>query len=64
MCHEISANIYATYRNDVCHLFEQDFMTVCAGVQEGTRGLTPAETKALQHHLDAIMQSVTFRAQQ
>lgn len=63
MCHEMSANIYATYRDGVCHLFEQDFMTVCAGVQEGTRGLTPAETKALQHHLDAIMQSVTFSAQ-
>jgi hypothetical protein len=64
MCHQISSNIYATYRGGLCHLFEQDFMTVCAGVQEGTRGLTPMETKALQGHLDAIMQSVTFRGQQ
>ena len=60
MCHEIGTQIYSTYREGVCHLFEQDIMTVCPGVQEGTRGLTATEMKALQHHLDAIMQSVTF----
>jgi hypothetical protein len=60
MCHEMSAEIYSVYRNGVCHLFEEDFMNVCAGVVEGTRGLTDTETKALQRHLDAIMQSVIF----
>jgi hypothetical protein len=59
-CHEISYGVYATFRDGQCHLFEQDFMTFCAGVVDGTRGLTAKESNALQHHLDAIMQSVTF----
>jgi hypothetical protein len=63
-CHEISYDLYSTYRAGMCHLFEEDFMTVCAGVVDGTRGLTPAETKALQGHLDAVMQSVRFSAPQ
>jgi hypothetical protein len=63
MCHQLSASIYATYHDGACHLFEQDFSTLCAGVQEGTRGLTSTEVDALHRHLDAIMQSVTFRGQ-
>jgi hypothetical protein len=62
MCHEISSEVYATWRGGICHLFEEDFMTVCPGVVDGTRALTTRETKALQRHLDAIMQSVTFAA--
>jgi hypothetical protein len=60
MCHEISSEVYATWRAGTCHLFEEDFMTLCAGVVDGTRALTPRETKALQRHLDQIMRSVTF----
>jgi hypothetical protein len=60
MCHENESDIYSTYREGVCHLFEQDMMTFCAGVQEGTRGLTAKETKALQRQLGSIIQSVTF----
>ena len=60
MCHEISSEVYSTWRAGTCHLFEEDFMTLCPGVVEGTRGLTPRETRALQRHLDQIMQSVVF----
>jgi len=60
MCHEMSADIYSIYRNGACYLFEEDFMNVCAGVVDGTRGLSAAETKALQRHLDAITQSIVF----
>jgi hypothetical protein len=62
MCHQIEVQIYSTYREGVCHLFEQDMMTFCAGVQEGTRGLTAKEIKALQQQLGAIIQSVAFGA--
>jgi hypothetical protein len=64
MCHEISSDVYATWRAGTCYLFEEDFMTICPGVVEGTRGLTAQETRALQRHLDQIMQSVTFAAPQ
>ena len=32
MCHEISSEVYATWRAGTCHLFEEDFMTLCPGV--------------------------------
>jgi len=60
MCHGISSEAFASFRGRTCHIFEEAFMTVCPGVVEGTRGLTTNETKALQGHLDAIMQSVVF----
>jgi hypothetical protein len=63
-CHEISSEVYATWRAGTCHLFEEDFMTICPGVVDGTHELTAQETKALQRHLDQIMQSVTFAAPQ
>jgi hypothetical protein len=63
MCHQIQTQIYSTYREGICHLFEQDMMTFCAGALEGTRGLTAKQINALQHQLGAIMQSVTFGTQ-
>jgi hypothetical protein len=60
MCHEQQATVDIAYRKDLrrCFAFERDFNTECFGAGDNKRRLTPQETQALQHHLDAIMQSV------
>jgi len=60
MCHEQSNQIAVTYRNNQCFVFERDFNTECYGADETKRKLTNAEMKALQRHLDEVMQSVVF----
>ena len=60
MCHQVSGDVYATYRAGRCFLFEADTHTICPGVVDGTHALTPAESKALARHLDAIIRTVTI----
>lgn len=60
MCHGQNYDVYATYRGGRCFVFEKDFNTHCTSSDDGTRELTSTEEKALQNHLDGIMQSVTF----
>jgi hypothetical protein len=63
MCHEAKQEVYRTYRNGNCYLFEGDMDTTCSGVVEGHRDLTATETRALMRHLNAIPQSIRFAAQ-
>jgi len=60
MCHEQGNQIAITYRNNQCFIFERDFNTECYGADDTKRKLTAAENKALQRHLDTIMQSIVF----
>lgn len=60
MCHGIERNLYWTYRDGSCHLFEAEFQTICYGAVDGQRHLTDAETRALHRHLLAIPQSIRF----
>jgi hypothetical protein len=60
MCHQLDADSYATFHNGRCYLFDAGTHTLCPGVVDGTRELTPTESKALARHLDSIMQSVTI----
>jgi hypothetical protein len=62
MCHEAKQEIYRTYRNGSCYLFEGDMDTICSGVADGQRDLTAAETRALMGQLNAIPQSIRFAA--
>jgi len=55
--HGISWELYTTFRNGNCFVFEEDFTTARP---DNARELTPGEMKALLRHLDAIMRSVTF----
>jgi hypothetical protein len=61
MCHQQSAEVYATYRSGSCFVFEKDFNTSCAFPDQGRRELTQSEREALQRHLDAIMEIVSFQ---
>ncbi len=60
MCNQLTADLYTTFRNGRCFVFQAGFHTICAGVVDGSRALTPAETRALSRHLDAIMPTVRF----
>jgi hypothetical protein len=62
MCHDADQQVYWTYRAGTCYVFEGDMNTLCAGVVDGQRALTAAETQALKRHLDAIPQSIRFAA--
>jgi hypothetical protein len=59
--HRLSSDVYATWRRGTCYLFEEDMRTMAPGVEEGKRDLTATEVRALQRHLDAVMQSVRLR---
>ncbi|MEO6924746.1 MAG: hypothetical protein ABI142_13040 [Bryocella sp.] len=58
MCHEQAHQIDVAYRDGQCVAFERDVNTECYGAGDGKRRLTEQEKKALQRHLDAVMQSV------
>ncbi len=60
MCHYLSATVDTVFKAETCYLFERDTMTGCPYTESQTRPrpLTLSEGKALQHHLDAIMNSV------
>jgi hypothetical protein len=60
MCHQQANQLNVTYRDGQCFVFERDFDTQCYGADETRRKLTNAQMKALQRHLDEIMQSVVF----
>jgi hypothetical protein len=55
----MASDAYSIYRNGTCYIFEEIFKTVNAQVA-GKHDLTKAQTTALQHHLDAITQSIVF----
>jgi hypothetical protein len=62
MCHRVAYDVYGTYRDNRCLLFEADTHTLCPGVVDGTRELTAAESKALKRHLNSIVQSLRINA--
>jgi hypothetical protein len=55
----MTSDAYSVYRNGACFIFEEIFKTVNAQVAD-KHNLTKAQTTALQHHLDAITQSIVF----
>jgi hypothetical protein len=62
MCHGVKQEVFRTYRDGACYLFEGDIDTTCVGAVDGQRALTPTETRALMRHLNAIPQSIQFLA--
>ena len=60
MCHGAKQEVYRTYRNGNCYLFEGDMERDCFGEVDGQRDLTATETRALMRHLNAIPQSIRF----
>lgn len=62
MCHYISDELYTTYRNGACHIFDLAFETVCFDDSEpnGQRPLTKSERQEIEATLDRILSTVEF----
>ena len=58
MSHRLQFTLDSTWHSGECFVFEQDEATLAPFVQEGKRVLTAREEAALQHHLQAIFDSV------
>ena len=58
MCHRVRNVVDVTYAAGQCLAFSRDFATICPDVEPGEQPLTDVQTRALQHHLDDVMQSV------
>jgi hypothetical protein len=60
MCHEEKEDIYATYRNGACYLFDLSVHSICSGVVDGMRDATPAELADVDARLMKILKTVKF----
>lgn len=62
MCHSERENVYATYRNHACYLFDLSVHTICSGVVDGMRDATQAELADADAKLMGILRTVTITA--
>ncbi|HYK38282.1 hypothetical protein [Alloacidobacterium sp.] len=58
MCHQIREDVYATYRNQTCYLFDLAIHTICSGVKDNTRDITPDELSQVHASLEKILSSI------
>lgn len=58
MCHQTQEDLYATYRNQTCYLFDLAVHTICPGVKDNTRALTSSELVEVHASLEKILSSV------
>lgn len=62
MCHSENEDVYTTYRNHACYLFDLSVHTICSGVVDGMRDATPAELAEADAKLMGILKTVTINA--
>jgi hypothetical protein len=58
MCHQVQEELYATYRNQTCYLFDLAVHTICPGVKDNNRALTGSELAQIQSSLEKVLSSV------
>lgn len=58
MSQSITGELYATYAQGTCYLFETDMTTASVQVLEDVQGLTPAQARGIFRNLLKIMKSV------
>lgn len=58
MCHQTQEDLYATYRNQTCYLFDLAIHTICPGVKDNTRAITSSELAEVHASLEKILSSV------
>jgi hypothetical protein len=58
MCHQISEDIYAAFRNQNCYVFDLAVHTICVGVVDNTREITSDELAQVHTSLGKILSSV------
>jgi len=60
MCHQEHEDMYATYSNNACYLFDLSVHTICSGVVDGMRDATAPELAAIHGQLMDILKTVQF----
>ena len=60
MSHRLQFTLSSTWHSGECLVFEQDEATIAPFVQESKRVLSVREEAALQRHLHAVFESVSF----
>ena len=60
MCHQVKDDVYTTYHNHSCYLFDLTVHTICSGVVDGMRDATPAELADADAKLMGILKTVTI----
>lgn len=58
MCHQIREDVYATYRNETCYLFDLAIHTICSGVKDNMRDIRPDELSHAQDSLEDILSNI------
>jgi hypothetical protein len=61
MCHQVQEDVYATYRNQTCYLFDLAVHTICPGVKDNTREITSSELAQVHASLEKILSSVEIK---
>ena len=51
-------DIYATYRNHACYLFDLSVHTICSGAVDGMRNATKKELTDINAQLMSILETV------
>jgi hypothetical protein len=60
MCHQEREDIYGTYVNHACYLFDLSVHTICGGVVDGMRDATESEFAEARARLVDILKTVQF----
>jgi hypothetical protein len=58
LCHGMKEDIYATYRNHACYLFDLSVHTICSGAVDGMRNATKKELTDINAQLMSILETV------
>jgi hypothetical protein len=61
LCHMANEELYFTYENGTCYLFDLASERECFGAVDGERDLTQSEWAEIQARLDRIMSTVSIR---
>lgn len=58
LCHEMVEDIYTTYQNNSCYLFDLSVHTICSGAVNGMHNATKKELADIHAQLTSILETV------
>jgi len=58
LCHQMKEDIYATYQNHACYLFDLSVHTICSGAVDGMREASKKELANINAQLISILETM------
>lgn len=58
MCHQMKEDVYTTYQNNGCYIFDLSVQTICSGAVDGMRDATKKELADVDTRLIDILETV------